>query len=402
MIFDYKIKLQNGELFKGTQEAQSRYELAKDLRNKGHIPVSIKKKSKINMDALNKLVAFVNTSDLVLFTKNMSGMIKAGLSASRALSVLEKQTTNVKLKSIFTELRNEISEGGSLSSGLAKYPKVFSKIFVSMTRAGEESGNLSGALEQVGMNLEKSQNLRKKIKGAMIYPSVIVVAMVIIGILMFAFVVPTLAQTFKDLEVELPTSTKFVIALGEFFSNNLILSFMLLVGFGVLVVYLFKAKFTKKYVDFLILNFPIIGKLSKELNTARTARTMSSLLLAGVPIIRAIEITEDVVQNTYYKRVLVSAREGIEKGEALSTSFSDNPKLYPVMMAEMVQVGEETGNLSNMLKEVAMFYEQDIEEKTKNLATVIEPILMVVVGAGVGFFAVSMISPLYSVLENIK
>lgn len=402
MIFDYKIKLQNGELFTGTQEAESRFALARELRGKGHTPISIKKKSKINMDHINKLISFVNTGELVLLTKNMSGMLKAGLSVSRALSVLAKQTTNPKLKSVYVDLQAEINGGGSLSSGLAKFPKIFSKIFVSMTKAGEESGNLSGALEQVGMNLEKSQDLRKKIKGAMIYPSVIVVAMVLIGILMFAFVVPTLAQTFEDLEVELPTSTKVVISMGEFFSNNLILSFAMLAGLVLLVIYLFKAKFTKKYVDFLVLHLPIIGKLSKELNTARTARTLSSLLLAGVPIIRAIEITGDVVQNFYYKKIIVSAKEAIEKGEPLSATLEANSKLYPVMMAEMVQVGEETGNLSKMLQEIAIFYEKDIQDKTKNLATVIEPVLMVVVGAGVGFFAVSMISPLYSVLENIK
>ena len=157
----------------------------------------------------------------------------------------------------------------------------------------------------------------------------------------------------------------------------------------------------KKYIDYIIIRLPIVGNLAKELNTARTARTMSSLLLSGVSIVRATEITEDVVQNIYYKKVLIQAREEIEKGAPFSKVFIDNPKLYPIMMSEMVQVGEETGKLSDMLQEVAIFYENNIEEKTKNLSTIIEPILMVIVGAGVGFFAVSMITPLYSVLENI-
>ena len=157
-----------------------------------------------------------------------------------------------------------------------------------------------------------------------------------------------------------------------------------------------------KYTDYIIIRLPIIGKLSKELNTARTTRTMSSLLLSGVSITRAIEITEDVVQNIYYKKILENAKKEIEKGAPFSKVFEENPNLYPVMMSEMVQVGEETGKLSDMLFQVASFYEGEIESKTKNLSVIIEPVLMIFIGAAVGFFAISMISPLYSILDNIN
>ena len=157
-----------------------------------------------------------------------------------------------------------------------------------------------------------------------------------------------------------------------------------------------------KYIDFLTIRLPIIGGLTKELNTARTARTMSSLLLSGVSITRAVEITEDVVQNIYFKEVLNKVKIAIEKGSPFSAVFEENSNLYPIMMSEMTEVGEETGKLSDMLLQIALFYEEEIENKTKNLSTVIEPILMIIIGAGVGFFAISMISPLYSVLDNIK
>ena len=157
-----------------------------------------------------------------------------------------------------------------------------------------------------------------------------------------------------------------------------------------------------KYIDFIFLNLPIIGNLAKELNTARTARTISSLLLSGVSITRAVEITEDVVQNVYYKEVLEKVKISIEKGTPFYEVFSANPNLYPIMMSEMIEVGEETGKLSDMLLQVAMFYEEEIENKTKNLSTVIEPVLMIIIGAGVGFFAISMISPLYSILGSIN
>jgi type IV pilus assembly protein PilC len=299
-------------------------------------------------------------------------------------------------------MANDIDSGETFSSALSKFTDVFSKLFISMTRAGEESGNLAGALSDIGLNLEKSNSLNKKIKSALIYPGVIMSAMVVIGVLMFAFVVPTLASTFKELGVKLPLSTQILVFLGNFFSHNLILTFIIIFGVAFGFFSLFRAKFMAPYVDFTILKIPVVNKLTKELNTARTARTISSLLLSGVSIIRSIEITEDVVQNIYYKKVLNEAKVAVEKGEPFSKAFEAHIDLYPVMMSEMIQVGEETGKLSDMLLEIALFYEEEVENKTKNLSTIIEPLLMVVIGAGVGFFAISMISPLYSILGSIN
>jgi len=405
MLFSYKAKLNSGELSEGTIEAVDRFVAARELRAHGQIPISITQGDKITSIDLtvyfNKFFGKVSLSEQILFTKNLSGMLKAGLSLYRALSVLQKQTKNKNMNRVLVELSTEINSGGTLSTGLAKFPRIFSKLFVSMTKAGEESGNLASALTEVGMNLDKSNSLNKKIKGALVYPGVIMSAMVIIGVLMFAFVVPTLASTFKELGVKLPTSTRAIMWIGEFFSNNLALTFIVLIGGVFSFVKLVRASFMSRYVDFVILKLPVIGNITKELNTARTARTMSALLLSGVSISRALEITSDVVQNIYYKKVVAEAIKGIEKGVPLSQSFIDNPKLYPTMMAEMVQVGEETGKLSDMLLQVALFYEEEIENKTRNLSTIIEPVLMIFIGAGVGFFAISMITPLYSVLNNI-
>jgi len=405
MLFTYKSKLKNGEIFEGTMEASDRFMLARELKTHGDTPISIieKKNGSFNLsDILTRFFSRIKTGEMIIFTKNLSGMLKAGLSLSRALSVLKKQTKNINFSNIITSLAGEIDAGGTLSSGFAKFPNTFSKLFVSMSRAGEESGDLAGALREIGVNLEKANSLTKKVHGALIYPGVILSAMVLIGVLMFAFVVPTLAGTFKELGVQLPASTRFIIALGNFFSEYLLLSFALIIGFFVGLISFLRASFMKKYVDFIIVRLPIVGSLSKELNTARTTRTMSSLLLSGVSITRAIEITQDVVQNTCYKKVLEQAKEEIEKGAPFSKAFEDNPYLYPVMMTEMVEVGEETGKLSDMLFQVASFYEGEIENKTKNLSVIIEPVLMIFIGAAVGFFAISMISPLYSVLDNIN
>lgn len=405
MLFNYKAKSKSGEIIGGILYASDRFSLARELQSRGNIPLSIKEKKENFIDRISVLTGIfskVSINEQIILTKNLSGMLKAGLSLYRALSVLKKQTKNYKLSSILTSLSDDINSGGTFSFALSKFPDIFSKLFVSMTKAGEESGNLVGALSDIGLNLEKSSSLTKKIKGALIYPGVILSAMVVIGVLMFAFVVPTLASTFKELGVVLPLSTRILIFFGNFFSHNLILTFVIIIGIAFGLFSLFRAKFMAKYIDFIVVRIPIVGNLAKELNTARTARTMSSLLLAGVSITRAVEITEDVVQNIYYKKVLNDAKIAIEKGAPFSEMFEVNSQLYPVMMSEMIQVGEETGKLSDMLLEIALFYETEIENKTKNLSTIIEPLLMIVIGAGVGFFAISMISPLYSILGSIN
>ena len=405
MLFVYSAKSKTGEIFESTLEAVDRFSAAREIRSRGSVPLSIREKKD---DFLNKFSFFssffskVSVSEQIIFTKNLSGMLRAGLSLSRALSVLQKQTKNPKLNKILLSLSAGVNSGETFSSSLSKFPDIFSKLFVSMTRAGEESGNLAGALSDIGLNLEKAHALTKKIQGALIYPSVIMSAMVVIGVLMFAFVVPTLASTFKELGVVLPLPTRLLVFLGNFFSNNLLLTFVIIIGLISGLIFLFRAKFMAKYIDFVVLRAPIIGNLTKELNAARIARTISSLLLSGVSLTRALEITEDVVQNIYYKEVLEEAKVAIEKGAPFSQAFEANTKLYPIMMSEMIQVGEETGQLSDMLLSVALFYEEEVENKTKNLSTIIEPLLMIVIGAGVGFFAISMISPLYSILGSIN
>lgn len=404
MLLKYKIKNKDGKVEEGVIDAPDRFALAKDLRAKGSIPISIEEAKKTNLANIDigNLFGGIKAQELILFTKNLSGMLKAGLSIGRALSVLEKQTKKQQMLEVLKSLIDNINQGGNLSLGLAKHPKVFSKLFVSMVRAGEESGNLAGALTEIGINLEKSNNITKKVKGALMYPGVILSAMIVIGILMFAFVVPTLANTFKGLGATLPPLTQFVISMGDFFSNNLLLTFIILIVVSFGIYKLVTAEFARRHVDYIILHLPAIGTMSKELNTARTARTISSLLLSGVSITRAVEITQDVVQNIYYRDILVQAVKDIEKGAPFSKVFSENTKLYPIMMSEMVQVGEETGKLADMLLEIALFYEGEIENKTKNLSTIIEPVLMIFIGAGVGFFALSMISPIYSILESIS
>ena len=404
MKFKYKEQNKEGKAVEGVLEAPDKFAVAKEIRAQGGVPLWIKKgedKKKIDLNNIT-LFSRVSLSEKIIFTNNLSGMLSAGLSLTRALSVLEKQSTNPKMINVLGQLIDEVNAGGTLSSGMEKFPKVFSTVFVSMVRSGEESGGLPRVLSEIGTTLKKTYALNKKIKGAMIYPSIIIGTIILIGILMMIYVVPTLTATFKDLGTELPASTKFIIWISDTLSQNLVLFVVIVLGFIGLIIFLAKLKTTKRYFDFIVLRLPIIGTLVKETNSARTTRTLSSLLSSGVSLSRALTITKDVLQNIYYKKIIDGAINSIEKGVALSATFKENINLYPVMVGEMIEVGEETGKLSDMLLDVANFYETEVDNKTKNLSTIIEPVLMVFIGGAVGFFAISMISPMYTVMDNIK
>jgi len=328
-------------------------------------------------------------------------MIDAGLSLSRALNILERQTKNLKFKEVIGHLSNGISKGGNLSEEMEKFPKIFPSLFTSMVRAGEESGSLTESLQVIGNQLEKSYVLQKKVKGAMLYPAIVIIAMVLIAVLMLIFVVPTLTDTFKELEIELPASTKLVIFVSDFLSQNTLASILSVLFVILSFIFAVRTKRGKYIFEFFILRIPVVGEIAKQVNSARTARTLSSLLSSGVDMVESITITKNVVQNHYYKEVLEKAEGEVQKGVALSTIFKEREDIYPILVSEMMEVGEETGKFSEMLMRVALFYENEVDVATKNISTIIEPVLMVFIGIGVGFFALSMITPMYSLSSAI-
>lgn len=406
MKFHYKAQSKIGVVIEDTIEAESKEAVIAKIRENGATPVFVEEKGNkslnISIPFIDNLIGGINLQDKVIFAKNLARMLNAGLSTSRALRVLKKQTTKESFRVVLDHLIADINNGESLSDGLAKYPKVFSPMFIAMVHAGEESGNIVGNLLEISAQLDKTSKLRKKIKGAMIYPGVILSAMVIIGVLMFIFVVPTLLATFKSLDMELPASTQPIIFLSDSIQAHTFLFLVSIVGFFAGLITIFRLKSMEKYIDFIVLKIPVTGTIAIEMNTAIATRTLSSLLESGLSISRALTITKEVLQNTHYKKSLEEGIKSIEKGGQLSKIFEERKDLYPVMMGEMVEVGEETGKLVDMLKDVADFYEYEVDSKTKNLSTIIEPVLMLLIGSAVGFFAVSIMSPMYSVLEGIS
>lgn len=405
-LFKYKILDTEGKTTEGTLEAKDKFELYHTVKGGGATVVSAEevKEGGFSNFSLSSVFSFfggVKTHDKVIFAKNLSKMIDAGLPVTRALSIMERQAKGA-FKIVLKGLEESLSKGNTFSDSMKNYPKVFSTLFVSMVRAGEESGNLSSALQSVGLQMEKSYQLNRKIRGALTYPAVIFSLMIVIGVLMMVYMVPTLTDTFVGLGIKLPLSTRIIIAMSSFLKSYFI---FIIIGTAVLIFLLIMSIRTSRgsrIVDTVILRTPVISEIVKQINSARTARTLSALISSGVDIVLAINVTKDVIQNSYYKEVLTEAQVAIQKGSQISAVFSKNDRLYPMFVGEMVGVGEETGKIGEMLMNVAAFYEDEVDQKTKDMSSIIEPVLMIFIGLTVGLFAISMLSPMYSLADSIN
>lgn len=402
--FHYRALNRDGKIEEGTQRAEDEFDLQKILKTNNLNLLSAEPIGAFSFRALILKITNmgrISAHEKIILNRNLASMIEAGLSLSRALNVMRKQTKNPKLKKVLEFLDQEVKKGTSLSDAMSNFKDIFPPLMISMIQSGEESGNIVQALNVVAEQMEKNYTLQKKIKGAMVYPSVILVAMIIIGIFMLVYIVPTLTKTFSELNVDLPATTQFIIDLSDFIQNNFVISISLVAGLIVGVVAALQTNAGRRARDWFFLHIPLISPLVKEINAARTTRTLSSLLSAGVPFVRSLQIVQEVIQNSYYKEIIAKAEKNIQLGLPISKIFQEAETLYPVFVSEMMSVGEETGELGPMLLKVANFYETEVDQKTKNMSTIVEPFLMIIVGLVVGFFALSMISPMYSLVDTI-
>ena len=402
----YTAKSLKGESKTGTIEAKDEHQLARILREQGFVLISANLEGEKNKKRIFEIsLSFlrrVSLTEKLIFTRNLQVMISAGLSLPRTLKTLALQTKSEKFKRALLNIMEEVNKGNSFSDSLAKYPDIFSELFISMIKIGEESGTLEKVLKTLSHQLETENELKSKIKGAMIYPAVIISAMIGIGILMLIIVVPKLAETFKDFNIELPLTTKITVFIGTFLAQRWYLVFLMIIVFAFLLRIIIKTKEGKKFIDSLTLKIPIISNFIKKTNSAFTVRTLGSLIAAGVPLVRSLEITAGTLGNSYFKKAILDAVEEVRKGQKLSVVLEPYQNLYSPIVIQMIAVGEETGETSGILMKLADFFDEEISNATKNLASVIEPVLMIVIGAAVGFFAISMIQPMYSMLGAIQ
>ena len=351
----------------------------------------------------NVLLKFsrIPLTEKLFFVQHLSIMMKAGISLSAALTTLAKQTKNKKFISILTEIASNVEKGVSFTESLKPHQKVFGELFINMIEAGELSGKLEDVLNRLYIQLKKQHALKAKVKGALTYPAVIVIAMLGIGTFMMIVVVPKITSMFKDFEAELPLPTKIIITISDAIVNHGILFAVGLVIFIIAFIKILRTHKGKYYSQALILKMPIIAPIVKKINLAGFARTISSLLKTDIMIVKTFQITGNVLGNLHYRKALLEMSSQIKKGSSIYKLVSDYPELFPPVVTQMIMVGEETGELDNILEELAGFYENEVDQIMNDLPSIIEPILILVLGIGVGGMAVAVIMPMYSITQAI-
>ncbi|MBZ9578285.1 type II secretion system F family protein [Patescibacteria group bacterium] len=403
--FFYTAKSFKGEIKSGILEAKDEHQLARTLRQEGYILISTSLEKEIGKGKFKISLPFfggVSLTEKMMFTRNLRIMIAAGISLPRALETLASQSKSKKFKKALLDVADEITKGRSFSDSLTKYSDIFSELFISMIKVGEEAGTLEEVLKILTNQMEREHELESKVKGAMIYPAVIIFTMIGIGVLMLIMVVPRLAETFEELAIELPPTTKLVIFLGNFLAEKWALAVLIILALLILFRIILKTKRGKRTTDFLTLRIPIISPIIRKTNSAYTVRTLASLITSGVPIVRALEIVSGALGNIYFQEAMADASEKVRKGSKLSDALRSHEGVYPSLVIQMIEVGEETGETSTILAKLADFFEEEVTNATKNLTAVIEPILMLLIGGAVGFFAISMIQPIYGMLGAVK
>lgn len=340
-------------------------------------------------------------SEKLFFIQHLRVMMKAGVPLARALSTLSLQSSNKKFQLILADLKDNIEKGNGFAESLKKHKKIFGDLFINIIQAGEVSGKLEDALEQLFIQTKKDYEIRSKVRGAMIYPIIIVVAMLGIGGLMIIFIIPKITQIFETAGVELPLPTRILIGINDFISAHKILAPSVIMIFICGFFAAIRTAKGKLYFHIVLLRIPIFSKILKKINLARFCRTLHSMLMTDIPIMSSLKITSDVLGNVIYKQSVLEASEKVAKGINIADTLKKTPLIFPPVVTEMITIGEETGSLDNVLKEMAEFYEEEVNQTMKNLPAVIEPVLILILGIGVAGMALAVIMPMYSLTETM-
>jgi len=414
----YKAKNLNGEDIEGYLEVLNEKQLVQNLRSQGYFLVSsqyagassqegrggVKDKKSAAQQKLNFLDGLLGVplTEKLFFVRNLGVMVKTGVSLVRAFEILAQQTRSKKFKNVLFELSGKINKGEGLADALGHYPEVFPAIFQETIRVGEETGKLEDALKTLNKQMEKEHDLKSKIASAMVYP-IMVLAMVFgIGIFMMIFAVPKIKASFVEMGIQLPITTKIILGFADLLTNHWALVIPVVGGIIVGLFFFFKSGRGGKIKSRLWLKIPIISKLARQTNSALTLRTLSSLLQSGVPIVRALIIASGSLGNFYFRDALKRSAENVEKGEKLSKALKSYQNIFSPMIVQMLEVGEETGETPDILEKLAEFLEEEVSASTQRLSSIIEPLLIMCVGGAVGFFAVSMMQPMFSIMEGVK
>ena len=402
--FAYKVRDREGRIVEGSIEADSSELVVNKLRSMGYVPVAIERAdaSALKKDVKLPFGGKVKQKDVAVFSRQFATMINSGLSLIRALHILEEQTESEKLRQTARSVRTDVERGASLAQALGRHPKVFNRLYVAMDEAGEAAGILDVVLDRAALQIEKETKIKRRVKGAMLYPTMVLLFATVVLIGMLLFLVPIFTKIFADLGGELPMLTQWVVNASDFLRGNWYIVFPVL---GAAAFGLRRYKRTehgRRNWDRLRLRIPMrIGDTVLKVTLARFSRTLSTLVAAGVDIIKALEITGQTAGNWVIEEALADVRERVHSGAPIAQPLVENP-VFPPMVSQMVKIGEETGELEKMLGKIADFYEDEVDSAISSLTSIIEPLMMIGVGLMVGVIIISMYLPMFKMLSLVK
>ncbi len=405
LTFDYKVRDRSGGLVEGQLDGDSMALVVRRLREMGYMPISVTPKSSVNFKTEIKIPFFsdrVKLREVAVITRQLSTMVDSGLSVVRSLGILTAQVENPALAKVLEAVRQDLEHGSSLSAACAKHPRVFSHLFCTLVQAGEVGGNLDEVLGNLAETIENQAQLNRTIRSAMTYPAVVLSVMVIIFTAMIVFIVPVFQNLFKSLGGKLPFPTQVLIEVSQIMTSPwVLLVIAVIIGtiFGV-----------KKWIatekgrlrwDRWMLKPPVFGPLFHKVALARVTNTLASLISSGVPILEALDICADTAGNVTVGNVLIEAKNGVREGRPLADPLREHEEVIPTLVVQMIEVGEQTGALDAMLRKVAQFYDQEVQVTVSNLTALLEPILTVIMGAGVGAMVICLYLPMFDYIKLV-
>ncbi|MEJ0021791.1 MAG: type II secretion system F family protein [Candidatus Doudnabacteria bacterium] len=395
MEFAYQARDNTGKMRTGTVQAVNETNALEILGEHGLIVIKMLPSNKVDIFERVKIFDRVSSKDIVLFSRQLATLISAKVPIVEAIKILQSQVASKKLKSVLGEIAQLVESGDSFSSAVARYPKIFSKLYVNLIRAGELSGTMDESLSFLANQLEKDYDLRSKVIGALTYPAFIVGTLVVVGFLMFTYVLPPLVSVLQASSVELPFTTKILIATMNFVQHFWWLVLAIIIGLIVGYRFYSKTPGGQYFIDNVKIHLPVFGSLFQKIYMTRFARNLSTLIAGGIPIVRALESVADIVGNEVYKEIILEAAEQVRNGKSIASALTSRPE-FPAIVAQMTQIGETTGRLQEILDKLAIFYEKEMEVVLNTLTTLLEPIIMLVLGVAVAVMVAGILLPIYS------
>lgn len=399
MKFSYQARNNEGQIKQGFVVAATQAKAEQLLAENGFIIVSLKLEKESFFVKLNPFGRRISYKDIVIFSRQFSTLISARVPILQSLRILEGQMPNKKLGEIIRDLISSIENGESLSLGLSKHPETFSNVYISLVKSGEASGAVADALNYLSDSLEKDYELRSKVKSALTYPIFVLSALGGVGFLMFKFVLPNLTAVLKEQGGQLPTISQILISITDFFQVFWWLILLVLAGLIIGVRFYIYTPGGRFQFDRLKIHMPILGDIFRKIYLARFSRNLSTLVQGGLPIIKAIKIVSEVINNVIYRDILLDVAEQVTVGKTISDSLSKYEE-FPPLVTQMVKVGEQTAQLDNILGKLANFYEKEVDAKVATLATLLEPFIMIVLGIGVGALVAGILLPIYNLAST--